>query len=128
MYDEEEYVEEEPVEDEEDQEEISLQHSWTVIGAYFDDKGLVTQQLESFNEFIRNTVQEIVNENGDVTIKPNPQHTTYQIDDDLEERETHIKFEQIYISKPTVTEANGESTPLYPKDARLRSLTQVASL
>ena len=30
-----------------------------VIQAYFDDKGLVRQQLDSFNEFINTTIQEV---------------------------------------------------------------------
>lgn len=35
---------------------------WTIISAYFEGKGLVRQQLESYNEFVENTLQEIVDE------------------------------------------------------------------
>ena len=31
--------------------------AWTVISAYFEDKGLVRQQLDSFNEFINSNMQ-----------------------------------------------------------------------
>ena len=33
---------------------------WIVISAYFDEKGLVRQQLDSFDEFIQMNVQRIV--------------------------------------------------------------------
>ena len=38
--------------------------SWTVIASYFADKTLVSQQIDSFNEFVNNTMQELVDENG----------------------------------------------------------------
>jgi hypothetical protein len=35
-----------------------------------------------------------------------------------------VKFEQIFMSKPMVTELlSGESQQLFPKEARLRNLT-----
>jgi DNA-directed RNA polymerase II subunit RPB2 len=51
-----------------------------VIQSFFDEKGLVRQQLDSFDEFVQNTMQELVDENsnlvlqhvggdGDVTVK-----------------------------------------------------------
>ncbi|KAJ1350335.1 DNA-directed RNA polymerase II subunit RPB2 [Parelaphostrongylus tenuis] len=49
---------EEPEEEDEDSDEISSDQwqeaCWTVISAYFDEKGLVRQQLDSFDEFIQN--------------------------------------------------------------------------
>ena len=41
-------------------EEISQEDCWDVIKAFFEEKGLVRQQLDSFNEFMSNTVQELV--------------------------------------------------------------------
>lgn len=37
---------------------VSQEDSWAVISAYFEEKGLVRQQLDSFDEFIQNTMQE----------------------------------------------------------------------
>lgn len=34
--------------------------AWVVISSFFEEKGLVRQQLDSFNEFIQHTMQEIV--------------------------------------------------------------------
>ena len=40
-------------------EEISQEDAWAVISAYFEEKGLVRQQLDSFDEFIQNSMQEV---------------------------------------------------------------------
>ena len=39
--------------------EIFQEDTWEVVSAYFEDKGLVRQQLDSFNEFIGTTIQEV---------------------------------------------------------------------
>ena len=39
-----------------------------------------------------------------------------------------VSFGQIYLSKPTVTEPDGETYTLFPKAARLRNLTYSAPL
>ena len=54
--------------EEEDQEEISdelwQEACWIVINAYFDEKGLVRQQLDSFDEFIQVLKQKQLNAAG----------------------------------------------------------------
>lgn len=57
-----------------DEEEITQEDAWAVISAYFEEKGLVRQQLDSFDEFIQNTMQEIVDESADIEIRPESQH------------------------------------------------------
>lgn len=64
----------EPEEDEDADEEITQEDAWAVISAYFEEKGLVRQQLDSFDEFIQNTMQEIVDESADIEIRPESQH------------------------------------------------------
>ena len=46
--------------DEDGAQEIGQEDAWTVISSFFEEKGLVRQQLDSFNEFIQHTMQEIV--------------------------------------------------------------------
>ncbi|KAI7998251.1 DNA-directed RNA polymerase II subunit RPB2 [Camellia lanceoleosa] len=59
----------------EDEDEITQEDAWVVISAYFEEKGLVRQQLNSFKEFIqKNTTQEIVDESADIEIRPESQH------------------------------------------------------
>lgn len=70
-------MEEEPEYDQQyndDEEEITQEDAWAVISAYFEEKGLVRQQLDSFDEFIQNTMQEIVDESADIEIRPESQH------------------------------------------------------
>lgn len=59
-------------------EEINQEDTWTVISSYFEEKGLVRQQLDSFDEFIQNTMQEIVDQSPDLTLIPEAQHVPGQ--------------------------------------------------
>jgi len=43
-----------------EQREINQEDSWTVISAHFEEKGLVGQQLDSFNEFLTNTIHNLL--------------------------------------------------------------------
>ena len=99
---------------------ISQEDCWTVISSYFDEKGLVRQQLDSFDEFIQNTMQEIVDENSLLMVQTVCQHSG--LEDDVD-RQYSISFGQIYLSKPQVTEADGTTYAMFPAHARLRNLT-----
>ncbi|KAK9089276.1 hypothetical protein Scep_028358 [Stephania cephalantha] len=108
-------------------EEITQEDAWAVISAYFEEKGLVRQQLDSFDEFIQNTMQEIVDESDDIIIRPESQHNPGRQSEFLETI-YKISFGQIYLSKPMMTESDGETATLFPKAARLRNLTYSAPL
>ncbi|EJF66843.1 DNA-dependent RNA polymerase II second largest subunit [Dichomitus squalens] len=110
---------------EDEYEEITQEDCWTVITSFFDQKGLVRQQLDSFDEFVQNTMQELVDENSDLILDQADQHTGH--DGDVTRR-YEIKFGQIYLSRPTVTEADGAVVPVFPQEARLRNLTYSAPL
>lgn len=110
-----------------DDEEITQEDAWAVISAYFEEKGLVRQQLDSFDEFIQNTMQEIVDESADIEIRPESQHNPGH-QSDFAETIYKINFGQIYLSKPMMTESDGETATLFPKAARLRNLTYSAPL
>lgn len=62
------------------EEEITPIDCWTVIDAYFAEKGLVGQQLDSFNEFIQNTIQEIVDDDSRIVHQTSAQHTGMEDD------------------------------------------------
>lgn len=42
---------------------------WIVISSYFDEKGLVRQQLDSFDEFIQMSVQRIVEDSATIELQ-----------------------------------------------------------
>lgn len=58
-----------------DESSISQEDYWKVINSFFGNKGLVRQQLESFNEFVENTMQELVDESARLTLDQHSQHT-----------------------------------------------------
>ena len=115
---------------------VSQEDAWAVISAYFEEKGLVRQQLDSFDEFIQNTMQELVDDSGAIRVSPEYQHTVGydedQVDDAMAEGEQKpvfsIEFGQVYLSKPTNVEKDGTVTNLFPHEARLRNLVYSAPL
>lgn len=68
MYDQ----EEEMFGDEEENEinaDLWQEACWVVISSYFDEKGLVRQQLDSFDEFIQMSVQRIVEDSAVIELQ-----------------------------------------------------------
>ena len=65
-------------EDLEGDQEVTQEDAWAVICAYFEEKGLVRQQLDSFDEFIQNTMQELVDDGRDIRITPESQYNPGQ--------------------------------------------------
>lgn len=106
---------------------ISPNDVWHVIGAFFREKGLVSQQLDSFNNFIENDLQEIVENYPSLIIRKRRSHKPGEDrPDDLEEQKKHIiDFRQVYLSKAI---APKEDKSLFPSQARLRSLTYACRL
>lgn len=100
--------------------QVTPEDCWTVILAFFQEKGLVLQQLDSFDEFIELTIQELVWEDLRLILDQPAQHT---LEDQFENKRYEIEFGKIYISKPTQTEGDGTTHPMFPQEARLRNLT-----
>lgn len=96
---------------------------------------MVRQQLDSFDEFIQNTMQELVDDSGDIRVSPEIQHLVGYDDEAFEAeagKDTKLVFEihfgQVYLSKPTTVEKDGTVTNMFPHEARLRNLTYSAPL
>lgn len=110
--------------DDYDENAITSEDCWQVIEAFFRDKGLVSQQLDSFDEFAGTTLQEIVSEAGSIMLD---QQVPIDEDDDsgapIVRRRFQIEFGNITISQAAMTEGDGSTRPLYPHEARLRNLT-----
>ncbi|KAL5016562.1 hypothetical protein ScPMuIL_006151 [Solemya velum] len=98
---------------------------WIVISSYFDEKGLVRQQLDSFDEFIQMSVQRIVEDSPQIDLQAEAQHTSSNVETPPRYL---LKCEQIYLSKPTHWEKDGAPSPMMPNEARLRNLTYSAPL
>ncbi|KAI4125413.1 MAG: hypothetical protein LQ347_005389 [Umbilicaria vellea] len=112
---------------EEDDEGITAEDCWTVISAFFETKGLVSQQLDSFDEFVTTTMQELVEENSLLTLDQNAP----QSDDDSDPivlRRYEIKFGTVLLSRPAMTEGDGSTSMMLPQEARNRNLTYSSPL
>ena len=68
---------------------------------------------------------QLVDENSEVILDAADQHTGHAGD---VSRRYELKFGQIYLSRPTITEADGFVVPVFPQEARLRNLTYSAPL
>ncbi|USW53763.1 Putative DNA-directed RNA polymerase, subunit 2, hybrid-binding domain, RNA polymerase, beta subunit [Septoria linicola] len=115
-------AEEEEVYD--DNNAITAEDCWTVIHSFFDSKGLVSQQLDSFDEFASTTMQEIVDETPAIVID---QNVASDGDDDSNmpviKRRYIIELGMLTISQAAMTEGDGSTRQMYPHEARLRNLT-----
>jgi DNA-directed RNA polymerase subunit B len=102
--------------------EISKDDTHLMLKAFFRDKGLVRQHLDSFNEFIDHGLQEVIDEVGEIPIE-------------VPESPYKVKLGQIWIidpqtriTGPYATEVDGTKHEIYPMEARLRNLTYAAPI
>ena len=108
-----------------DSQSITPEDCWTVITSFFQEKGLVSQQLDSFDEFVESTIQELIWEDSHLILDQPAQHTSEK---DNKNKRYEITFGKMYISKPSQTEGDGTTHFMFPQEARLRNLTYSAPL
>jgi DNA-directed RNA polymerase II subunit RPB2 len=54
-------------------EPLSQEETWAVIDSFFKEKGLVRQQIESFDDFLTHTLQDIIDDTPPLTVSsPRP--------------------------------------------------------
>ena len=105
---------------------ITAEDCWTVISSFFESKGLVSQQLDSFDEFMMTTMQELVEENSALALDQN--QPTSVDGNPIALRRYEIKFGQVSLSRPAMTEGDGSTSVMLPQEARLRNLTYSSPL
>ena len=116
------YANGEMPEDEEEDTRIQMVDCFNVISSYFDSKGLVSQQIESFNNFMRSTMQELIDEHGGVALDQMVPANDMDANPIIVKRH-EVKFGKISLSSPSITEGDGTTSDLMPNEARLRNLT-----
>ena len=85
--------------------------NWLVVESFFQEKGIVKQHIDSYDELIFERMQDIITMIGPV------KHENW-----------NLKFTNFAINRPTNTEANGKVSKLYPHEARLRNFTYASSM
>jgi len=84
-----------------------------LIYAFEKDRGFVKFQIDSFNRFIREGVQNIINEIKEVKLSP-------------EIGDVKLVFGKVEVKTPVVKEADGSSRKIFPNEARIRNLNYSA--
>ncbi len=92
---------------------LSIEDRWSIVEAFFKSRGLVRQHLDSFNDFIKNKLQEIIDEQGEI---------------ETEIPGLKIKLGKIRIGRPRVRESDRGDREITPMEARLRNLTYAAPI
>jgi DNA-directed RNA polymerase subunit B len=102
--------------------EIQKEDTHLLLKAFFNDKGLVRQHLDSYNEFIDHGLQEVVGEVAEILIE-------------VPDNPYKVKLGQVWvidpqsrITGPYVTEVDGTKHEIYPMEARLRNLAYSAPI
>jgi len=81
-----------------------------LVEKYLEQHSLVESNIISFNDFIQNRMQQIVNE----------------INETINNEEVGIRLGKVRIEKPNIIESDGSSSLVTPTTARLRNLTYSA--
>ena len=92
--------------------------SEVLIKKYFEEQSFVQSNIESFNHLIEQELNVIIEENKEVEPTIIPQN----IDS------FKIKFDKIWVEKPTIIEADGSKRKVFPTEARLRKITYSAPI
>ncbi|EJW03931.1 hypothetical protein EDEG_01777, partial [Edhazardia aedis USNM 41457] len=101
--------------------QLTTDDTWQILSTYFNSKGLLSQQLDSFNSFVGTTLQEIVDENKEIRIKTSNEHLATEI--------FNLTFNQIYAKiPPSIVETDGQVRSVTPSEVRLRDLTYMCPL
>jgi len=71
---------------------------WIVISSYFDEKGLVRQQLDSFDEFIQMSVQRIVEDTPQIDLQAEAQHTSGTVENPVSRVKMILHSRALFLS------------------------------
>ncbi|MCL2156576.1 MAG: DNA-directed RNA polymerase subunit B'' [Methanobrevibacter sp.] len=88
-------------------------NTWGLVDAFFDKYELVDHHIKSYNDFVNNRIQNIIDITEPIT---------------LEQGKYSLKTGKVEIQKPFTKEADGSKSLIYPTEARLRNLTYSAHM
>jgi len=95
--------------------EVNTEDFWVLVESFVKERGLARLHLDSYNEFIKRGLQQIIDE---VKIIEAPSSV----------RGYYIQLGTIKVGEPRIKEARGFETKVTPNECRLRGLTYSAPL
>ena len=95
---------------------MNTEQIMNLLKKYFDTKGFVSHQIESYNFMLQHSLQEIVGEESviDVQVKPGINY--------------RVEFGQVHVDRPYVIEEDRTVRPIFPNEARLRNISYDAPI
>jgi len=87
--------------------------TWGLVDAFFDKYDLVDHHIKSYNDFVNNRIQDII----DITEPISLENDKYS-----------LKTGKVHIEKPFTKEADGSKSMIFPTEARLRNLNYSAHI
>jgi DNA-directed RNA polymerase subunit B len=97
---------------------IQFNDSNLLLKKFFEENSLIQADLNSFNNFIEKELHRILEENRIIEptiIPPNVE-------------EFKIRLDNIWVTKPEITEADGSKRNIMPNEARLRKISYAAPI
>jgi DNA-directed RNA polymerase II subunit RPB2 len=101
---------------------------WILIESYFKHKHLkqlVKHQLESYNYFVNNQIQQTIEMFNPLLIVSDHD---YVKEHNLHRLEIEITFENFSIYRPQIYENNGSTKIMFPQEARLRNISYSSAM
>jgi DNA-directed RNA polymerase beta subunit len=86
---------------------------WELVDSFFDEYQLVDHHIKSYNDFVNNRIQDIIDITDPITLE-NGKYT--------------VRTGKLHIHKPFTKEADGSKSMIYPTEARLRNLNYSAHM
>jgi DNA-directed RNA polymerase subunit B len=86
-----------------------------LLNVFEREKGWVNFQIESFDNFIKFGVQQIVDEIEAITLAP-------------DQGDFKLKFGKVQVGRPNIKEADGSTRNIFPNEGRIRNLTYAAPI
>lgn len=99
--------------------------------AFFDQYGLISHQINSYNDFIKHGLQEVFDSIGEIVVEPGYDPSKRG---DGDWRRASLKFGKVTLEKPTCiggekySAFQGVDLDLYPRHARLQNMTYSANI
>jgi len=91
---------------------VTVDRKHILVKEFLKNHSIVESNITSFNDFIENRMQEIINE----------------INEAMPKEDFEIKLGKITVEKPNIVEADGSISLISPSEARLRGLTYSAPI
>ena len=91
-------------------ENLSENYKWNIMNEFFKEKGFVSHQLGTFNDYLNNGIERVVSENDIVVNQSSTQKYT-------------VSFSDVYIPNPSTIEEDRTVRSMFPSEARQRDLT-----